>query len=53
MEAQLQVQVEAVEAQYQGARQRRMRQYQTPLGSIKLKRRMYGSKRENAGQMRY
>jgi hypothetical protein len=44
LEVQLQVQVEAVEAMHQGARQRRTRQYQTPLGSIKLKRRVYGSK---------
>lgn len=44
LETQLQVQVEAVEAAYQGARQRRRRQYQTPLGSITLKRRVYGSK---------
>lgn len=38
LETQLQVQVEAVEAAYQGARQRRTRQYQTPLGCIQLKR---------------
>jgi hypothetical protein len=39
----LQLQVEAVEAQHQGARQRRTRQYQTPQCSISLKRRIYGS----------
>lgn len=44
LETQLQLQVEAVEAAYQGARQRRTRQYQTPLGRIQLKRRVYGSK---------
>jgi hypothetical protein len=44
LETQLQAQVEAVEAQHQGARQRRTRYYQTPLGRILLKRRIYGSR---------
>lgn len=44
LETQLQVQLETVEARHQGARQRRARQYQTPLGRITLKRRVYGSK---------
>lgn len=44
LEQQLQRQVEAVEAAHQGARQRRCRRYQTPLGGITLKRRVYGSK---------
>ena len=39
----LQAQIDQVESKYQGARQRRSRQYQTPLGSIELKRRVYGS----------
>lgn len=43
LEQQLQAQVEAVEAQHQGARQRRSRHYQTPLGKIELKRRVYSS----------
>jgi hypothetical protein len=44
VEAQLQRQIEAVEAKHQGAQQRRSRRYQTPLGRIKLKRRVYGRK---------
>ncbi|MFM7427372.1 MAG: ISKra4 family transposase [Elainella sp.] len=44
LETQLQAQVETVEAQYPGARQRRTRHYQTPLGRIALKRRIYGSR---------
>lgn len=44
LETQLQRQVEAVEAGYAGARQKRQRRYQTPLGQIRLKRRVYGSK---------
>ena len=40
---QLQAQIDQVESQYQGARQRRSRSYQTPLGSIELTRRVYGN----------
>jgi Uncharacterised protein family (UPF0236) len=43
LEVQLQAQIEQVEAKYQGARQRRSRHYQTPLGTVSLKRRVYGS----------
>ena len=43
LEEQLQRQIERCEAQHQGAKQRRSRGYQTPLGSIRLKRRVYGS----------
>lgn len=44
LQKQLQRQVVAVEATQQGARQKRLRHYQTPLGSIELTRRVYGSK---------
>lgn len=44
LETQLQRQVEAVEAQHHGARQKRTRHYHTPLGRIELKRRVYGTK---------
>jgi hypothetical protein len=44
LEAQLQRQVEAVEAGHPGARQKRQRRYQTPMGQIRLNRRVYGSK---------
>lgn len=40
---QLQQQIENIESEYQGSRQKRSRRYQTPLGTIKLTRRVYGS----------
>jgi len=43
LEHQLQAQIGQVESKYRGARQRRPRQYQTPLGSIELTRRVYDS----------
>lgn len=43
LEQQLQVQIERYESEQRGARQRRSRQYQTPLGGVQLKRRVYGS----------
>jgi hypothetical protein len=44
LERQLQEQIEEYEASLRGCRQRREREYQTPLGPIKLTRRAYGSK---------
>jgi hypothetical protein len=44
LQQQMQERVEAIESKYQGSRQKRSRRYQTPLGTIKLKRRVYGSK---------
>lgn len=43
IEQQLQRQVEAVEARHGGAYQRRAHQYQSPLGPLKLTRRVYRS----------
>lgn len=43
VQAQLQKQLEHVEATHQGARQKRSKRYQTPVGTIVLKRRVYGS----------
>ena len=40
---QLQAQIDRAESKYNGARQRRSRSYQTPLGSLELRRRVYGS----------
>jgi len=42
IEYQLQQQLEAAESNYQGSSQRRTKFYQTPLGTIKLNRRVYG-----------
>ncbi len=43
MEQHLQKQLEVAESQHKGARQRREKHYHTPLGTIQLTRRMYGS----------
>lgn len=43
LQGQMQKQIELVEAKHQGARQRRSKRYQTPVGTIELKRRVYGS----------
>ncbi|MDA0266327.1 MAG: ISKra4 family transposase [Cyanobacteria bacterium] len=44
LQQQLQAQLAAVEVKYTGARQRRSKRYHTPLGTINLSRRVYGSK---------
>lgn len=44
IQQQLQTQLAAVEAKYSGSRQRRSKRYHTPLGTIALTRRVYGSK---------
>lgn len=49
LEGQLQEQIEEWEAGKEGCRQRRGRTYQTPLGSIKLTRRLYGSRGGECG----
>lgn len=43
LEAQFQQQIEAIESDYAGARQKRRRCYQSPLGSLTLIRRVYAS----------
>lgn len=43
LQGQMQKQIEVAEAKHQGARQRRSKRYQTPVGTIELKRRVYGS----------
>lgn len=44
LEQQLQQHLAVAEAPYQGSRQRRCKHYHTPLGTIELRRRVYGSK---------
>jgi Uncharacterised protein family (UPF0236) len=44
LQQQLQQQLEAAESPHQGSRQRRDKRYHPPLGTIELKRRVYGSK---------
>jgi len=43
LEQQLQTQIERFESESRGAKQRRSRRYQTPLGSLTLRRRVYGT----------
>jgi hypothetical protein len=43
VQQQLQTQLEAAETDYTGARQRRSKRYHTPLGTVELTRRVYGS----------
>lgn len=43
LQQQLQAQLEAAEAEHSGARQRRSKRYHTPLGTVELTRRVYGS----------
>lgn len=45
IEQQLQTQLEAAESNYQGSSQRRSKEYQTPLGTIELNRRVYGRRK--------
>ncbi len=44
LQSQLQAQIETTESQHQGARAKRTRRYQTPLGTVELTRRVYGSR---------
>ena len=44
LESQLQAQIETTERQHRGARAKRTRRYQTPLGTVELTRRVYGSR---------
>ncbi len=44
LQQQLQEQLEAAESRHAGSRQRRKKHYHTPLGTIELSRRVYGSK---------
>ncbi|MEM9905681.1 MAG: hypothetical protein AAF921_11725 [Cyanobacteria bacterium P01_D01_bin.44] len=44
LQEQLQKQLEAAEAKYSGARQRRSKRYHTLVGSVELTRRIYSSK---------
>lgn len=43
VQQQLQRQLETAEAEFSGSRQRRSKRYQTPLGTVELTRRVYGS----------
>lgn len=43
LQSQLQRQIETIERGYQGARAKRTRRYQTPLGTVKLSRRVYNA----------
>jgi hypothetical protein len=43
VQQQLQAQLETAEADYTGSRQRRSKRYHTPLGTVELTRRVYGS----------
>ena len=43
VQQQLQAQLEAAEAEFSGARQRRSKRYHTPLGTLELTRRVYGA----------
>lgn len=43
LQSQLQRQIETVESGYQGARAKRARRYQTPLGTVELRRRVYNA----------
>lgn len=44
LQSQLQGQIETSESHHQGARAKRARCYQTPLGTVELSRRVYGSR---------
>lgn len=44
LQSQLQGQIETTERQHRGARAKRRRHYQTPLGTVELTRRVYGSR---------
>lgn len=49
LQGQLQAQIEVAEAEYSGARQRRSKRYQTPLGTVEVSRRVYNEGGECLG----